>query len=107
MSRQPLELFKYVESEKTKTETTTPELSYKIKFNMDWSEDNVNNWFKKRKISESIIEYLSPCNGNLLEQLYITLIEIPEFFHSMLRADSRASLKEIVYFASELRQLFQ
>jgi hypothetical protein len=42
-----------------------------------------------------------------LEQLYRTLKEVPEFFHSILRADTKASLRDIVFFTTELKQLFK
>ncbi len=86
---------------------STPIVENKLRFNFDWSEQNVYDWFKSRNINDSIIACFTPCSASLLEQLYITLIEIPEFFHTILRADSKASLKDIVYFASELRQLFK
>ena len=89
------------------TEINLPPFTNNVKFNLDWNEEDVNNWFKRRRINESIVECLTPCHGSLLKQLYITLIEIPEFFHSILRSDSKASLKDIVYFASELKLLFK
>ena len=79
----------------------------KIKIVSDWNEQEANLWFKNKKITNSILENLSPCDGKLLKQLHITLNEVPEFFHSILRADSKASLKDIVIFTGELRELFK
>ena len=85
----------------------SPLVENKLRFNFEWNEEHVYNWLKSRNINDSIIACFTPCSASLLEQLYITLIEIPEFFHTILRADSKASLKDIVYFASELRLLFK
>jgi transcriptional regulator NrdR family protein len=71
-----------------------------------WSEEEVVNYFKSKKVNDLIIENLMPIDGRLLEQLYRTLKEVPEFFHSILRADTKASLRDIVFFTTELRQLF-
>ena len=73
----------------------------------DWSKQEVDLWFKNKKITSSIVENLSPCDGNLLDQLHLTLNQVPEFFHSILRSDSKASLKDIVIFTGELRALFK
>jgi hypothetical protein len=72
-----------------------------------WSQDQVLKHFKSKKVNDKIMKNLMPCDGQLLEQLYITLKEVPEFFHSILRSDSRASLRDIVKFTAELRQLFK
>ena len=71
-----------------------------------WTQDQVVDYFKSKKVNDLIIENLMPCDGRLLDQLYRTLKEVPEFFHSILRADSKASLRDIVFFTTELRQLF-
>ena len=72
----------------------------------NWTQEQVVEWFKSKKVNDLIIENLLPCDGQLLEQLYHTLKEVPEFFHSILRADSKASLRDIVFFTTELRYLF-
>ncbi len=69
----------------------------------DWSQEQVVNYFKSKNVNDSIIENLMPCDGQLLEQLHQTL----KFFHSILRADSKASLRDIVFFTSVLKQLFK
>ena len=69
-----------------------------------WSEEEVNNWFKNKKIKDLIIKRLVPCDGGLLEQLYQMLVTAPEFFHSILSSDS--SLKETLFFSAELKKLF-
>ncbi len=79
----------------------------KVKKVCNWTAQEANLWFKKKKITNLIFENLSPCDGKLLEQLHVTLNQVPEFFHSILRADSKASLKEIVTFTGELRDLFK
>ena len=73
----------------------------------NWSQDQVLKHFKSKKVNDKIMKYLLPCDGRLLEQLYITLKEVTEFFHSILRSDSRASLNGIVLFTAEFSQPFK
>ena len=84
-----------------------PVFKSKIRAPSSWTEEEVREWFNNKKIKDSIVQNLSPCDGSLLEQLYITLTEVPEFFHSILRSDSNASLKDIVIFTSALKTLFK
>ena len=83
------------------------DVSNSSKYPRTWSEEEVGIWFKNTKINVSITESLSPCDGRLLEQLYGTLIRVPEFFHSILHSDSNACLKDIVYFTAALAELFE
>lgn len=71
-----------------------------------WTEAEVGNWLNEKKIKTSIIENIAPCDGKLLQQLYQISKEVPEFFYSSLRADSKASLKDVAFFTSELKSLF-
>lgn len=71
-----------------------------------WNQVETENWFKNRRISIPIRENMSPCDGRLLSQLYKMSNEVPEFFYSTLRSDTKASLKDIAIFASELDLLF-
>ena len=71
-----------------------------------WTEEQSMNWLIKQKIKPSIIESIAPCDGKLLQQLYQMSEEVPEFFYSSLRADTKASLKDVAFFTSELKSLF-
>jgi hypothetical protein len=71
-----------------------------------WTEAEVDKWLNDQNIKASIIENISPCDGKLLDQLHQMSKEVPEFFFSCLRADSKASLKDVAYFTSELKSLF-
>ena len=71
-----------------------------------WNDDDVNNWLLNKNITLSIKENILPCDGRLLEQLYKMSIEVPEFFYTSLRTDTKANLKDIATFATELRLLF-
>ena len=71
-----------------------------------WTEIEVNKWLNDQNIKPTIIENISPCDGKLLDQLFQISKEVPEFFFSSLRADSKASLKDVAYFTSELKSLF-
>ena len=72
----------------------------------NWTQDQVVNYFRSKKVNVTIIENLMPCDGGLLEQLHRTLKEVPEFFHNMIHTDSKANLRDIVIFTTELRRLF-
>ena len=80
--------------------------SNNIKSIFNWSEADAEMWFNSKNMNASIKENFSPCDGRLLEQLYKMSIEVPEFFYTTLRTDTKASLKDIAYFSSELRLLF-
>jgi hypothetical protein len=71
-----------------------------------WTIEDTENWFNNKKIHSSIKENMSPCDGRLLEQLYKMSHEVPEFFYSTLRLDTKANLKDIACFTVELRLLF-
>ena len=71
----------------------------------EWVEIDVDNWFTEKKINNSIKANISPCDGKVLEQLFKMSIEVPEFFYSCLRNDTKANLKDLAFFATELRVL--
>ena len=86
---------------------TPNDFEYNNKPVINWTEVEVNLWFKNRNISFYITDNLSPCDGKILEQLYQMSKEVPEFFYSTLRADAKANIRDIAYFTSELRNIFK
>ena len=62
------------------------------------TQDQIVEYLKSKNANGSIILNLMPCDGDLLEQLFRTLKAATEFFHSTLRADSKTSLRDIVFF---------
>jgi hypothetical protein len=73
----------------------------------DWTETDVDNWFLEKKILYSIKQNISPCDGNVLGQLYKMSVDVPEFFYSCLRNDTKANLKDLAFFANQLRLLHE
>jgi hypothetical protein len=71
-----------------------------------WSEEDVCNWFRNKKIKVSIREYLTPCDGKVLEELFKISKESRDFFLTKLDLDSNVNLKDIAFFRVELRSLF-
>ena len=72
----------------------------------DWSELDVQNWLVTKKVATQIIEAITPCDGLLLVELFQILKTAPEFFYSNLRIESKASVKDLANFSSELRFIF-
>jgi hypothetical protein len=73
---------------------------------LDWTESQVNEWLKEKKIHKKIIENITPCNGKLLGQLYSIKSEAPEFFYHSVASNKTLPTIEIVLFVSELTNLF-
>ena len=73
----------------------------------EWTETDVENWFHEKKILYSIKQNISPCDGNVLGQLYKMSIDVPEFFYSCLRNDTKANLKDLAFFANQLRLIHE
>ncbi len=71
-----------------------------------WSKEDVYNWFNDRKIDSSIKESLTPCDGKMMAELYKISQDNSDFFLSTLYSDSKARLKDIVFFRIELKSLF-
>lgn len=73
---------------------------------LDWTESQVNEWLKEKKIHKKIVDNITPCNGKLLNQLYSIKSEAPEFFYHSVASNKTLPTIEIVLFVSELTNLF-
>jgi hypothetical protein len=76
-----------------------------------WSESDVNGWFKDIDLLDSFIyKQLSPCTGELLSQLHQIQLYAPEFFFKAITPnfDNKfEDLKKVASFAMHLKKLFQ
>ncbi len=73
---------------------------------LDWTESQVSEWLKEKKIHKKIVDNITPCNGKLLSQLYSIKSEAPEFFYHSVASNKTLSTIDIVLFVSELTNLF-
>ena len=74
----------------------------------DWSAVEAKSWFLDNKIDAKIISLLSPCDGEVLEQLYKVKCEAPEFFYQSIGANNKEiDLKALVRFSVKLSELFE
>lgn len=72
----------------------------------NWSEAQVENWFKT-KGNSLIYDQLKPCDGLLLQQLYEMQINAPEFFYQYISLDNKLDKRSILVFSSSLKLLFR
>ena len=77
-----------------------------------WSESDVNGWFKEIDLFDSFIyKQLSPCTGELLSQLHQIQLYAPEFFFKAVTPNNGDNkfedLKKVASFAMHLKKLFQ
>lgn len=79
------------------------------KFNtsvVNWSEDEVREWFEAVNVDKALMETLLPSNGALLRQLYDMKQKAPEFYFQSLNESGRIKLKSILLFSELLEKLF-
>ena len=67
----------------------------------NWTEIQVSEWFKNKKINCSICENLLPCDGQTLKQLFEIMKNAPEFFYFSISFDKQVPLRDVAYFAKE------
>lgn len=72
-----------------------------------WTEEKVEKWINDKKFNEKIANNLLPCNGKMLKQLNEMLYDAPEFFYSSINSDKTISLRDVLYFTTELKYLFK
>jgi hypothetical protein len=74
---------------------------------IDWSETQVENWTKQKKIiNDVIIQNILPCDGKILAQIYKIQKQAPEYFYNSISGKNTISLKDAAVFAYELETLF-
>ena len=72
-----------------------------------WSETEVKEWFIKNSINLAILEYLSPCSGIVLKQIFDMKNNAPEFFYNSLKEVKGANISAISLFSHFLVLLFE
>ena len=70
------------------------------------NETLVKDWFVKNNLNLDIYEYLAPCDGEILRQLYEMKCTAPEFYYKSLHRIEENGLRSIVVFTSRLTSLF-
>lgn len=75
---------------------------------LKWTDEQINTWLTEKEFNTSLVENISPCNSALLEQYYVMLNSVPEFFYNALvNKNSDIKLRDYAYFVCELRKLFE
>ena len=76
----------------------------------EWSEVDVQNWFKTINLNHSFIfNALFPCNGKMLKQLRDMQVHAPDFFFKAISPKTLniSDLKTITNFSVQLSELFE
>jgi len=71
------------------------------------SEEQVKEWFLVNSLNMDIFEYLAPCNGEILKQLYDMKCNAPEFYYKALHRIEENGLRSIVLFTARLTRLYK
>ena len=71
------------------------------------NEEKVEDWFKLKKLNNTILDLLRPCDGLLLNQLFRILSTAPEFFYCSLTKKGQINLRDIAMLTYELEKLFK
>jgi hypothetical protein len=73
----------------------------------EWSETEVDAWVEEKKFPQSIIESVRPSNGKLLYSMFKMSESAPESFYASLnKKDASLTLRDLVFFSTELKNLF-
>lgn len=77
---------------------------------INWTETQVQKWFIEKKIDQTIIKNISPCDGRVLYELFIIKNETPEFFYKSIgfanNSFKNTNLRDIAHFSYELKKIF-
>ena len=74
------------------------------------SETEVDKWLSDKKISQSIVKLIKPCDGELLYEFYKSIKQSPDFlYHSVTNTNNNdpVQIRDLVLFSLELRKLFE
>ncbi len=74
---------------------------------LGWTHDDVNEWFSKNELSQEILNYLRPCTGIVLNQVYEMKCNAPEFYYQSLSKTDNISMSSISLFTFHLNKLFE
>ena len=75
--------------------------------NFHMTENQVENWFERNNLSSNILNFLWPCNGITLMQMYRVRKDAPEFYFNRLSDIGNTSISEVLLFTSCLEKLFE
>lgn len=106
-------LKKVTKETKSEWTETTPELDVNgnglKSFNQpyDWTQKDVEKWLKDKHISPVIARNLLPCDGQILNQLYLMQSQAPDYFYKMINTNTNIPIREIAVFTLELKKIFQ
>jgi len=74
---------------------------------LKWSELECKEWFNKNNINVNIYEYLQPCTGVVLNQIYDMKCNAPEFYYQAMSKTKNANMSSISLFTFYLSKLFE
>jgi hypothetical protein len=72
----------------------------------EWTATDVDKWLDEKQFHEDVIRSVRPSNGKLLYSMYKMLETAPEAFYASLNKSSSVTLRDLVYFSSELKNLY-
>jgi hypothetical protein len=81
--------------------------SYSLTRRLPWSEAEVRRWANEKNFNPTLLSCIMPCDGIVLEQYYMMLKNVPEFFYSSLSANGPVKLRDSAVFVAELKRLFE
>lgn len=81
-------------------------LNSELNTETDWTENDVDKWLMEKKFNSFIIESIRPSDGKLLYSMFKMFETAPESFYSSLNRNGHITLRELVYFSTELKNLF-
>ena len=74
---------------------------------LKWSPEECKDWFTKNNINLSIYEYLQPCSGVVLNQIYDMKCNAPEFYYQAMSKTKNSNMSSISLFTFHLSKLFE
>lgn len=94
--------------------TTLPLISHDVaitsnsKSTENWSDKEVNEYFVANNVDKTIIDAISPCDGQILKQLNYFRLKAPEFYVQILNTNKSANNNSmaILKFSYLLEKLF-
>jgi hypothetical protein len=100
-------------NKEVKSESTIVDNRSEKKFDskvLSWTESDVETWLKEKNVHPIIRANISPCNGQILHQLYLMQCDIPEFFYNSIivsKSNENVPTRDVAIFAFELKRIFQ
>ena len=76
---------------------------------LDWNEFDVENWIKNANINSSILNNILPCNGALLYEMLLIILQAPRYFFDSIKLsdfEEKFGIRDYAIFSKELKKLF-